>query len=287
MLVDESSCGGVTCPAQFPLNASAKIIMPKFSANLSFLFTELDLVERIAAAARAGFSGVEYMFPYEQPKDELAEALERHRQTQVLFNLPAGDWAAGERGIACHPDRVGEFQDGVERAVDYAKALRCTQVNCLAGVAPKGASSTQQRETFVSNLRFAAAKLKAAGVKLLIEPINDRVDIPGFFLTRSAQALEIMDEVGADNLFLQYDLYHMQIMEGDLARSIERLLPRIAHLQIADNPGRHQPGTGEIRYDFLFEHIDRVGYTGWIGCEYKPRGSTEESLRWADRWLGR
>lgn len=258
--------------------------MPRLSANLTFLYTELDFLDRLAAAAKAGFKGVEYMFPYEHPKERIAEALAQHGLTQVLFNLPAGDWAKGDRGIACHPERVGEFQDGVGKAIDYARALGCRQVNCLAGICPE-APKDRQRAAFVSNLKFAALKLKEAGVKLLIEPINDRVDIPGFFLTRSRQALELIDEVGSDNLFLQYDIYHMQVMEGDLARTLEANLARIAHVQIADNPGRHEPGTGEINYPFLFAHLDRIGYAGWVGCEYKPRSSTVESLAWAGSLL--
>jgi hydroxypyruvate isomerase len=257
--------------------------MPRFCANLTFLFTEVPFIERFAAAAKAGFEAVEYMSPYEYAKEELADALGTHKLTQVLFNLPAGDWAKGERGIACHPGRVGEFQDGIGKAIDYAAALGCAQVNCLAGLCPKDAADDRQRAALVSNLKFAALKLREAGVRLLIEPINDRVDIPGFYLTGSKQALEIMDEVGSDNLFLQYDIYHMQIMEGDLARTIERNLPRISHVQLADNPGRHEPGTGEINYPFLFDHLDRIGYAGWIGCEYKPLAKTEAGLAWRPR----
>jgi hydroxypyruvate isomerase len=252
--------------------------MPRFCANLTLLFNEHAFLDRFAAAARAGFKGVEYLFPYEYPKTQLTEELEKHGLTQVLHNLPAGDWAGGERGIACHPDRVGEFQDGVGKAIEYAKALRCTQLNCLAGLCPD-APAERQRAAFVANLKFAALKLKEAGIRLLIEPINTR-DIPGFFLTRSSQALDIIREVGSDNLFLQYDIYHMQVMEGDLARTIEANLALIPHMQLADNPGRNEPGTGEINYPFLFRHIDSIGYTGWIGCEYKPKTSTEEGLDW-------
>ena len=253
--------------------------MPKFCANLTFLYTELPFLDRFDAAAKAGFKGVEYMSPYEYPKDALRDALTRNNLTQVLFNLPAGDWAKGERGIACHPDRVGEFQDGVGKAIDYAAALGCRQVNCLAGLRPS-APQDRQRATFVSNLKFAAKKLGEAGVRLVIEPINDRVDIPGFYLTGSRQALEIMKDVGSDNLLLQYDIYHMQIMEGDLARTIDANLAQIGHLQLADNPGRHEPGTGEINYPFLFDHLDRIGYPGWIGCEYKPAAGTADGLAW-------
>jgi hydroxypyruvate isomerase len=257
--------------------------MPKLCANLTFLYNELGFLERFAAAAKAGFKGVEYMSPYEYPKEALAEALRKHGLSQVLFNLPAGDWAAGERGIACHPDRVGEFQDGVGKAIEYARALGCGQVNCLAGLCPD-APEERQRAAFVSNLKFAALKLKEAGIKLLIEPINT-IDIPGFYLNRSSQALDIIGEVGADNLYLQYDIYHMQIMEGDLARTIEANLALIPHMQLADNPGRHEPGTGEINYGFLLDFIDRIGYSGWIGCEYKPATTTDGGLAWAAPYL--
>lgn len=255
--------------------------MPKFCANLTFLFNEHGFIDRFAAAAKAGFKGVEYMSPYDYGKDELAAQLQAHGLAQVLFNLPAGDWAKGDRGIACHPARVGEFQDGIGRAIEYAKALGCRQVNCLAGLCPE-APEDRQRAAFVANLKFAALKLKEAGVKLLVEPINT-IDIPGFYLTGSKQALDIIREVGSDNLYLQYDIYHMQVMEGDLARTIEKNLAQIAHMQLADNPGRNEPGTGEINYEFLFGHIDRVGYTGWIGCEYKPKSTTGDGLDWIKR----
>jgi hydroxypyruvate isomerase len=253
--------------------------MPKFNANLSMLFTEAPFLDRFAAAAEAGFRGVEYLFPYAFQKDDIAERLHKNGLTQVLFNLPAGNWEAGERGIACHPDRVSKFQDGVGEAIDYAKALDCAQVNCLAGVAPAGVEPQVARRTLAENLKFAASKLQDAGITLLAEPVNT-YDIPGFFLNRSAQAVSLFDEVGSPNLKLQYDIYHMQRMEGELANTIERLLPRIAHLQLADNPGRNEPGTGEISYPFLLNFIDRLGYDGWIGCEYKPKHGTREGLGW-------
>ncbi len=258
--------------------------MPKFAANLTMLFNEVDFLDRFAAAAKAGFSGVEYLFPYDYPKQQLVERLQKNKLKQVLHNLPAGDWQKGDRGIACHPDRVAEFQDGVGKAIDYAKALGCPQLNCLAGVAPKGVAAEALRATFVDNLKFAAKALKAAGIRLLTEPINTR-DIPGFFLCRTAQALDIIKDVASDNLFVQYDIYHMQIMEGDLARTIEDNLSNIRHMQLADNPGRHEPGTGEINYGFLFDHIDRVGYDGWIGCEYKPAKGTVDGLGWIKPYL--
>jgi hydroxypyruvate isomerase len=258
--------------------------MPKFAANLTMLFGEVDFLDRFGAAAKCGFHGVEYLFPYAYPIEQLVERLQKHALTQVLHNLPAGDWAKGERGIACLPDRVGEFQDGVGKAIEYASALQCTQINCLAGIAPAGVDPAKIRETFVGNLQFAARKLESAGVRLLIEPCNTR-DIPGFYLNRSQQALDIIDDVGSDNLFLQYDIYHMQIMEGDLARTIQRNLDSIGHLQLADNPGRNEPGTGEINYPFLFQFIDKLNYSGWIGCEYKPAKSTLEGLGWIRPYL--
>jgi hydroxypyruvate isomerase len=256
--------------------------MPKFAANLTMLFNEVGFLDRFAAARRAGFAGVEYLFPYDHDAAEIRGRLDEHGLTQVLHNLPAGNWGAGERGIACHPDRVAEFDDGVARAVQYAAALGCSQLNCLAGIAPAGLDPGRARAVFVGNLRGAARRLQDAGIRLLIEPINTR-DIPGFFLRTTAQALEIIDEVGSDNLFLQYDVYHMQIMEGDLATTLQKNLARIAHVQIADNPGRHEPGTGEINYDFLFDFLDRIGYPGWIGCEYKPTAATEAGLGWMTR----
>jgi len=258
--------------------------MPKLCANLSLLYTELDFMDRFAAASKSGFKGVEYLFPYAYPKAQLVDALARNKLVQVLHNMPPGDWAKGDRGIACQPDRVGEFQDGVGKAIAYATALGCKQLNCLAGLAPQGVAPDKVRATFVANLKFAAEKTKAAGIRLVTEPVNNR-DIPGFYLNRSQQALEIMDEVGSDNLWLQYDIYHMQIMEGNLARTIEANLARINHMQLADNPGRHEPGTGEINYPFLFDWIDRIGYAGWIGCEYNPKAGTVEGLGWAKPYL--
>lgn len=254
--------------------------MPKFAANLTMLFNDVPFLDRFEAASRAGFSGVEYLFPYDFDAADLAARLRTHGLTQVLHNLPAGDWNAGERGIACHPDRVGEFADGVSRAIDYARALGCPQVNCLAGIVPGGVTQADAHATLVSNLKRAAARLGEAGIRLVIEPINTR-DIPGFFLTHTKQALAIIDEVGG-NVGLQYDVYHMQIMEGDLARTIERHLPRIGHIQIADPPARQEPGTGEINYRFLLNWIDRLGYSGWIGLEYKPAGRTEDGLHWIE-----
>ncbi len=253
--------------------------MPKFAANLTMLFNEIDFLERFEVAAKAGFKGVEYLFPYAYPAEQLAALLQQHKLSQVLHNLPAGDWAKGERGIACQPERVGEFQDGVGKAIGYARTLGCKQLNCLVGIAPQGVPADKVRATVLANLKFAAQALKEAGIKLLIEPVNT-FDIPGFYLNRTAQALDFIAEVGSDNLYLQYDIYHMQRMEGELANSIKANLPKIAHLQLADNPGRNEPGTGEINYAFLFKFIDQLGYDGWIGCEYKPRTTTTDGLGW-------
>ncbi len=253
--------------------------MPKFAANLTMLFNEHDFLDRFQAAADAGFKGVEYLFPYAYDKQQLAEQLQKHGLTQVLHNLPAGNWDGGERGIAVLPERVGEFQDGVGRAIEYATALGCKQVNCLAGKVPAGLDADTAHKTFVDNLQFAAGKLKDAGIRLLVEPINT-YDIPGFYLNRTEQAAALLQDVGSDNLFIQYDIYHAQRQEGELANTIKKHLDRIAHIQLADNPGRNEPGTGEINYAWLFKYIDGTGYDGWIGCEYKPAGVTKDGLGW-------
>ncbi len=258
--------------------------MPKFAANLTMLYNELPFLERFDAAAAAGFRGVEFLFPYAFAPDEIAERLTRNRLALVLHNLPPGNWEAGERGIACHPNRVGEFQDGVGKAIAYAKVLGAPQLNCLAGIVPQGVTRDAARATFVANLAFAAAKLKAEGIRLLIEPINT-FDIPGFFLSGTRQAIDIIDAAGADNVFVQYDIYHMQRMEGELANTIQANLARIRHMQLADNPGRNEPGTGEINYAFLFRCIDQLGYDGWIGCEYKPATTTMAGLSWLAPYL--
>lgn len=256
--------------------------MPKFAANLTMLFNEVPFLDRFESAAKAGFKAVEFLFPYAYSAEEIRQRLDANGLELVLHNLPAGDWDAGERGIACHPDRVSEFRDGVGKAIAYATALGVKQVNCLAGKAPAGVSEDVLRQTFVDNLRFAAAELKKAGLRLLIEPINT-FDIPGFYLNRTVQAVQILDEVGADNAFVQYDIYHAQRMEGELAATAQKYLSRIGHVQLADNPGRNEPGTGEINYPFLFAHLDRIGYDGWIGCEYKPAAATEAGLDWRQR----
>lgn len=259
--------------------------MPRLAANISLLFPEIRFMDRFAAAAAAGFRAVEYQFPY--AFGSAAEIAARARAAGlevVLHNLPAGDADKGERGLACLPRREREFREGVERAIEYARAAGCPRLNALAGIAPADASPELVFETFVENLRYAAARLAEAGLTLLAEPINTR-SIPGFYLSTTRQWLEVADAVDASNFALQYDLFHMQIMEGDLAKTLERLLPRIGHLQLADVPDRHEPGTGEINFDYLLAHLDRLGYAGWIGCEYIPRGDTREGLTWARAYL--
>ena len=259
--------------------------MPKFAANLTMLWNEIDFLDRFEKAAHAGFTGVEYLFPYPFEKDVLAEKLAKYSLTQALHNLPAGDWAAGERGIACIPGRESEFQDSVGKGIEYAKALNTKAINCLAGLTPKDVPAEKVHETLVKNLKFAAAELKKAGIPFVVEAINTR-DIPGFHLHNTKQTLAVLDEVGADDIFFQYDIYHMQIMEGDLTPTIRNNIARIKHIQLADNPGRGEPGTGEINYPFLFKAIDDTGYDGWIGCEYKPKTTTDEGIGWFAPYKG-
>ena len=253
--------------------------MPKFAANISMLFTEVPFMERFALAKAAGFDAVEYQFAYNVEPDVLAHALKTNSLQLVLHNLPPGNAEKGERGMACHPGRGEEFRAGVANAIRYALAQGCPKLNCLAGIVPAGVSREAATECFVENLRYAAAELKKAGLRLLMEPVN-HFDIPGFLLNTTAQAAAIQDTVGSDNLFIQYDIYHAQRMEGELAATLQKNLHRIGHLQLADNPGRNEPGTGEINYAFLFRHIDAIGYTGHIGAEYKPASSTLAGLGW-------
>lgn len=253
--------------------------MTRIAANLSTLFTDVPLLQRFGRARAAGFSAVEVQFPYEHPAAALREQLERHGLVMVLHNLPPGDFAAGERGIACHPGREAEFREGVAQAVRYAQALGVPRLNCLCGKVPAGVSEPEIRATLVANLRFAAQVLADAGLTLLVEPINP-FDMPGFWLNRTAQALALIDEVGAPNLRVQYDIYHAQRVEGELAATLTRHLHRIGHIQFADNPGRHEPGTGEIHFDFLFRHLQQLGWQGDLGAEYTPRGRSEDSLAW-------
>jgi hydroxypyruvate isomerase len=249
------------------------------------LFNEVDFLDRFEKAAKIGFKGVEYLFPYAWKKEQLVERLGDFGLVQALHNLPAGDWNKGERGIACLPGRETEFQDGVGKAIEYARALKCPQVNCLVGLTPAGAPAEKVRQTLVANLRFAAAALQKEGIRLLVEALNDS-DVPGFYLVRTSDVLAVIREVGHPNLGIQYDVYHMQVMEGNLTRTIQANIDKIAHIQIADNPGRNEPGTGEINFANLFKAIDAAGYKGWIGCEYKPAGRTEEGLEWLKPYRG-
>lgn len=258
--------------------------MPKFSANLSMLFTEVDFMERFERAARAGFKAVEYMFPYSYDVNRIAERLKTCNLKQVLFNLPAGKWEQGERGITLLKERKSEFEDGVQSAIRYAKTLDCSLVNCLVGLTPRDVPEEKTREVLVTNLRFAASALAKEGVRLVIESVNTR-DIPGFYLSRTADVLALIREVDHANLYYQYDIYHMQVMEGDITMTVRNNINAIAHIQVADNPGRHEPGTGEINYANLFRFIDEAGYTGYIGCEYKPLTTTEEGLGWIKPYL--
>ncbi|MBC7953325.1 MAG: hydroxypyruvate isomerase [Rhodospirillaceae bacterium] len=257
--------------------------MPRLAANLSMLFTEAPLLDRFGLAAQAGFKGVEMQFPYGEPASAVAERLRAADVQMVMFNLPAGDFAKGERGIACLPGREDEFRDGVDQALNYARALGVRQMNCLAGIAPPSGHRAV-RETLVANLRYAAKKLADEGMVLLVEALNTR-EVPGFYISRTRQALDVIADVGLTNVKLQYDLYHMQLMEGDLAGTLARHLPRIGHIQIANPPNRHEPGEGEVDFHFLLEHMDRLGYDGWVGCEYRPSKGTAASLGWAKTWL--
>ncbi|WP_027061359.1 hydroxypyruvate isomerase [Mesorhizobium loti] len=257
--------------------------MPRFSANLSMLFADVPLLARFDRARAAGFDAVELQFPYEVAADAIRQRLSDTGLTLVLHNLPAGDWAAGDRGIACNPARQQEFRDGVAKAIDYAKALEVPQLNCLSGLSGDDVDEHTARRTFIENLHFAAGECRNSNLGLLIEPVNSR-DVPGFWLDTVSKAFPILDEVGADNLKLQFDIYHAQRSGGEIAATIAESLDRIGHIQFADNPGRNEPGTGELNFDFLFALIDRIGYSGWIGAEYRPAASTEAGLAWLEKY---
>jgi len=257
--------------------------VPKFAANLSFIFQEMGFLDRFAAAAACGFKAVEYLTPYEHPPEVIAEQLRRHGLEQALFNLPPGDWAAGERGIAALRGREQEFRDGVEQALVYAKATRCRLLHAMAGLLPESHDRAEAERVYLANLQHAADRLAAEGLTLVIEPINTR-DIPGYFLNTTTQAMSVIERVGRPNLKLQLDLYHVQIMEGDLAHRVRALFDHYPHVQIAGNPGRHEPDIGEINYPYLFDLLDELGYAGWIGCEYRPKGETRAGLGWARRY---
>jgi 2-dehydrotetronate isomerase len=268
--------------------------MPRFAANLSMLYPEHAFLDRFEAAARDGFEAVEYLFPYEHDARELAARLRAHGLQQVLFNAPPGDWAGGERGLACLPGREAEFREGIASALRYAEALACPRVHVMAGLLPAGQDRVALRPAYVANLRRAAREAARQGVNLLLEPINTR-DIPGFFLNRQDHAHELVAEIGEPNVQVQMDLYHCQIVEGDVAMKIRQYLPtgRVGHFQIAGVPQRHEPDLGELNFPYLFSVIDEVsaacGWQGWVGCEYRPArgaqpGGTSEGLGWLRRW---
>jgi hydroxypyruvate isomerase len=256
--------------------------MFRLAANLSFLFAEREFSERFAAAAAAGFRGVECLFPYDWPADRLRRELRTHDLEMVLFNLPPGDWAAGERGIASHPGREAEFREGLERALSYARDLGCRRLHCLAGLRLDGPGEAEQRDCYLANLREAGAACAAAGVTLLIEPINSRVDMPGYWLDTPAKALDCLRLAGAENLALQFDVYHAQLMTGDAVSALRQCRTRVGHVQVADCPGRHEPGSGEI--DWPGVRAALTGYAGWIGCEYRPQADTVAGLNWRKAW---
>jgi len=257
--------------------------MPNFAANLSMMFQELGFLDRFEAAAKAGFRGVEFLFPYDFPAGQIAERLQKAKLTQALFNMPPGNWAAGERGMAALAGREGEFRDGVGKAIDYAKALQCKTVHAMAGLWPQGQPKAEGEGTYVANLRYAADEAAKHGLTLVIEPINTR-DIPGYYLNTTSEGIAILDKVDRPNARLQLDLYHCQIMEGDLAERTKKLMPRVSHVQIAGTPGRHEPDIGEVNYPFLFDLLDELGYKGWVGCEYRPKGATLAGLGWARKY---
>jgi len=257
--------------------------VPKFAANLSFIFQEIDFLDRFAAAAQCGFKAVEYLGAYDHPPETVAAQLSRNGLIQALFNMPPGNWAAGERGMAALPGREQEFRAGVEQALTYAKATKCRLLHAMAGLVPEGHDCAAAERIYVANLRHAAERAAGDGVTVIIEPINNR-DIPGYFLNTTTHAMKVIEAVGHPNLQLQLDLYHVQIMEGDLAHRIRSLAGRYPHIQIAGNPDRHEPDIGEINYPFLFDLLDEIGYAGWIGCEYRPKAETKAGLGWANRY---
>jgi hydroxypyruvate isomerase len=256
--------------------------MLRYCANLGWLFTEHHFLDRFAFASKAGFKGVEFSAPYDFAVKDLKKRLQDSGLEQVLINLPAGDWAKGERGIACLPDRRKAFREGVKLAIEYAQELGCTRINCLSGIATESLAQTQLWGTLIENLNYAAEALAKVDMMLLLEPINT-YEMPGFFINTSAKALKAMAACGHPNIKLQYDIYHMQRAEGELAASIARLMPVIGHIQLADNPGRHEPGTGEINFPYLLRHVESLNYAGWIGCEFKPTGQTETCLSWMNK----
>ena len=257
--------------------------MPNLAANLSMMFNEVPFLDRFDAAAKAGFKAVEFLFPYEHPAAVLRARLDAAGLQQVLFNMPPGDWAAGERGLASLPGRAQEFRDNVKIALDYAETLGCPLIHCMAGIPPSGTSPITAAALFAANLAWAGEQAKTAGVRLAIEPINHR-DMQGYHLNTMAQGAAIVDAIGVDRIGLQFDVYHCQTTEGDITKRLEKFLPVVAHMQIADVPLRNEPGTGEIGWEYVFRRIDELGYTGWVGCEYRPAGDTVAGLGWRQRF---
>jgi len=253
--------------------------MPRFAANLSMMFNEVPFLDRFALAAKAGFKGVEFLFPYEHPAAEIAARLKDNGLQQVLFNAPAGDFGKGERGMAAIPGKQSAFRESIKLALEYATALACPRLHIMAGLKPEGVAHDTLTAVYGANLAYAAEECAKVGVKPIIEPINHR-DIPGFFLNTTDQAATIIAAVGPEKLGMQFDLYHCQITEGDVVKRVEKHLPLIAHMQVADTPGRHEPGTGEVNWPFVFKTIDALGFRGWIGCEYRPAGETLAGLSW-------
>jgi hydroxypyruvate isomerase len=253
--------------------------MLRLAANLSMMFNEVPFLDRFEAAAKAGFTGVEFLFPYEYSVTDLKSRMEANGLTQALFNMPPGDWNAGERGLASLPGRQQEFRDGVVRALDYATALGCKLVHAMAGIPQAGTKPVTAAALYAANIAWAAEQAHAAGIKVVLEPINHR-DMPGFHLNTMAQGAAVVEAVGLDRCGLQFDVYHCQVTEGDITKRFEALLPVIAHVQIADVPARNEPGTGEINYGYVLRRIEELGYTGWIGCEYRPKGETVAGLVW-------
>lgn len=253
--------------------------MPRLAANLTMMFNEVPFLDRFAAAAKAGFTGVEFLFPYDFPAAEIRKRLDDNGLTQVLFNMPPGDWALGERGMASLPGRQPQFRDGVKLALEYAAALNCKLVHCMAGIPGKDVAFGTAAALYATNVAWAAEQASAAGVRLCLEPINHR-DMPGFHLNTMAQAAAVIAAIGAEKVGLQFDIYHCQITEGDITKRMELHLPIIAHMQLADVPARNEPGTGEIGWPYVFRRVDELGYQGWIGCEYRPAGDTVAGLAW-------
>lgn len=253
--------------------------MPMFAANLSLMFNEVPFLDRFAAAADAGFEAVEFLFPYAHPAPEVAAQLADNGLTQALFNAPPGDWDAGERGIAALPDRVSEFRESIDKALEYARALDCRTIHVMAGLVPDPAMRDEMLACYVENIRFAANRCGGEGVTVSLEPLNSR-DVPGYLMPTSAAVLSALEMIDRPNAGLQFDFYHVQIMEGDLARRFEAALDDIVHVQISGVPERHEPNIGEINYPYLFNLMDRLGYTGYVGCEYNPLGDTRDGLSW-------